>query len=163
MTLTRSKIRGAPAIASLAALAVAQNLSRALKQSPAPSFLESPQSLKEYIWPILDYLYTSRPTAVNLGAAIRRLRATLIDLIANGSFDVRSITEHLIKEAHLVSDEDVGRNKKMSQLGAEWLLAEVEKGGRNTENGGLNVYVYCVTHDQTMVLMLIVIEQINSM
>lgn len=120
-------------------MAIAQHLSRALKETSPPSFLESPSSLKDHITPILDYLYTARPTAVNLGAAIRRLRVTLNDLIANGNTDIHDITEQLIKEARLVADEDVGRNKKMSKLGAEWLLAEVEKTGRKVENGGLNV------------------------
>lgn len=133
------QIRGAPAIASLAALSIAQNLSRALKESPLPSSLDSPASLKAYLDPILDYLYTSRPTAVNLGAAIRRLRVTLASLIESGSTDTHDITQKLITEARLVAEEDVGRNKKMSKFGAEWLLAEIEKTGRKTEDGGLNV------------------------
>lgn len=134
------KIRGAPAIASLAALAFASHLSRALKASA--DFLSSPDTIRAHVEPILAYLDTARPTAVNLSAAMRRLTATLVASIAAGK-DARTICTDLVAEAHKVADEDVGRNKKMAQWGGDWLV------DRNKHNGGtgteLNVLTVCNT------------------
>ncbi|KAJ6500139.1 hypothetical protein C8R47DRAFT_283568 [Mycena vitilis] len=134
------KIRGAPAIASLAALAFASDLSRAVTASA--SFVSSPDDVRAYVEPILAHLYTARPTAVNLGAATRRLTATLDASIAAGKTGQEICTE-LIAEAHKVADEDVGRNKKMSQWGGDWLVDVVKQnGGTGIE---LNVMTVCNT------------------
>ncbi|KAJ7647125.1 Methylthioribose-1-phosphate isomerase [Roridomyces roridus] len=134
------KIRGAPAIASLAALAFAADLSRAVQANA--DFIASPTTVKAYVEPVLAHLYTARPTAVNLGNATRRLTATLEAAIAAGK-DGKAICEELIAEAHLVADEDVGRNKKMSQWGGEWLSDLVKQKG---ESGtGLNLMTVCNT------------------
>ncbi|KAJ7045746.1 hypothetical protein C8F04DRAFT_1249128 [Mycena alexandri] len=134
------KIRGAPAIASLAALAFAADLERGVKASA--DFVTSPETVKAHVEPILAYLYTARPTAVNLGAATRRLTATLDASIEAGK-DGRAICADLIVEAHKVADEDVGRNKKMSQWGGDWLVDVVKQnGGSGSE---LNVMTVCNT------------------
>ncbi|KAJ7178359.1 Methylthioribose-1-phosphate isomerase [Mycena crocata] len=134
------KIRGAPAIASLAALAFASDLSRALK-APA-DFVSSPGGVKAYVEPILAHLYTARPTAVNLGAATRRLTVTLEASIAAGK-DGQAICADLIAEAHKVADEDVGRNKKMSQWGGDWLVDVVKRNGGSGND--LNLLTVCNT------------------
>ncbi|KAK7005744.1 hypothetical protein R3P38DRAFT_3039376 [Favolaschia claudopus] len=134
------KIRGAPAIASLAALAFAADLSRVSKTSPES--LASPDDVRAYVTPILAHLYTARPTAVNLGAATRRLTATLDASIAAGK-SAKEICNDLISEAHKINDEDVGRNKSMAQWGGDWLADVVKKnGGSGTE---LNVLTVCNT------------------
>ncbi|KAI0081322.1 Methylthioribose-1-phosphate isomerase [Panus rudis PR-1116 ss-1] len=136
------KIRGAPAIASLAALTISSHLSKALKASPEPDFLASPQLLQAHIDPILKYLYTARPTAVNLGAAIRRLQKTLQAGLDSGK-DAKAIAEDLISEGKKIDDEDVDRNKKMAKWGGEWLVEQVKKQGKSGE--GLNVMTVCNT------------------
>ena len=138
-----SKIRGAPAIASLAALSVAQYLTRALRQSSPPDYLLSLDSLRTHIDEILSFLYTSRPTAVNLGAATRRLRKTLDDGIT-ALKTPRQITLDLVEEAKAVADEDVGRNKQMSKWAGDWLLDQVRKQGLDASRG-LNVLTVCNT------------------
>ncbi|TDL25896.1 eukaryotic translation initiation factor 2B [Rickenella mellea] len=136
------KIRGAPAIASLAALSLSSQLSRGLKASPPPDYLASTDALKEHVERILDYFFTARPTAVNLGAAIRRLRATLLkSLDANKS--TRDICQNLINEGWKVSDEDVGRNKEMSRRGGEWLRQRVREDHAKVEV--VNVLTVCNT------------------
>ncbi|KAG6837501.1 S-methyl-5-thioribose-1-phosphate isomerase [Arthromyces matolae] len=130
------KIRGAPAIASLASLSLSYHLTEALEASPQPDFLDSPQALKAHVEPILDFLFTARPTAVNLGAATRRLRKSLASSLTSSEGDVLSITKALIAEGHLIADEDVGRNKEMSKWGGEWLLSLV---GPERSANGLNV------------------------
>ncbi|KAH7888515.1 hypothetical protein F5I97DRAFT_1853215 [Phlebopus sp. FC_14] len=132
------KIRGAPAIASLAALAFAAYLEKALNTSPAPDFLSSPVAFQTHVTPILDYLFTARPTAVNLGAATRHLAKTLQDS-RDLQKDPVSIARELITEARLVFEVDEARNKKMSELGGRWLNE------RHGGSGNLNVLTVCNT------------------
>ncbi|OCH95130.1 Methylthioribose-1-phosphate isomerase [Obba rivulosa] len=136
------KIRGAPAIASLAALSVASHLSRALKASPAPDFLASPERLRAHVEPLLDFLYTARPTAVNLGAATRRLARTLRASVEAGK-DARAVAEDLIAEGRTIDDEDVIRNKEMARWGGEWLVDRHKQ--RGLSGGDLNVMTVCNT------------------
>lgn len=137
-----SQIRGAPAIASLAALTFSQYLTRSLSASPSPAFLSSPSALQSHVTPILDYLFTARPTAVNLGAATRRLSRKLQSSIDEGK-DARTVAKELVKEGEAVAGEDVGRNKAMAKWGGEWLVEEVKKAGG--EGKGLNVMTVCNT------------------
>ncbi|KAI0062869.1 putative translation initiation factor [Artomyces pyxidatus] len=136
------KIRGAPAIASLAALTFSQHLARALRASPPPPFLSSVDALKAHVTPILDYLFTARPTAVNLGAATRRLARTL-DASIDAGMDIRTITETLVEDGKEIAREDVGRNKEMAKWGGEWLIEEVKKAGGSGKS--LNVLTVCNT------------------
>lgn len=85
--------------------------------------------------PLLDFVYTARPTAVNLGAAVTRLRTVLA---SDGA--VRDVAQKLVEEGRAVADEDVGRNREMSRRGAEWL---VERAGNPA--GGVNVLTVCNT------------------
>ena len=136
------QIRGAPAIASLAALSFSQYLTRALRADPLPDFLSSAESLAAHATPILDYLFTARPTAVNLGAATRRLSRTLQSSV-NAGKDAHAIAEDLIEDGRQVAAEDVGRNKAMAKWGGDWLVEQVKGGGDSGD--GLNVLTVCNT------------------
>ncbi|KAI0823718.1 eukaryotic translation initiation factor 2B [Trametes gibbosa] len=136
------RIRGAPAIASLAVLAVADHLSRALEHIPTPEWLGNAAALKQHVEGVLAYLFTARPTAVNLGTAIRRLTQTLQGGVGAGK-EPRAIAQDLISEAKEIEAEDVGRNKQMSRWGGEWLVERVKGlGGSGAE---LNVMTVCNT------------------
>ena len=100
-------------------------------------------ALKTHVDKILAYLYTARPTAVNLGAATRRLTKTLDDGIAAGK-DPKTIAEELVAEGKAVADEDVGRNKEMARWAGEWLLQRVQEQGIDASKG-LNVLTVCNT------------------
>ncbi|KAI0029201.1 hypothetical protein K488DRAFT_56900 [Vararia minispora EC-137] len=136
------KIRGAPAIGSLAGLTFAQHIARALTADPTPDFLSSPEALKGHVTPLLDHLFTARPTAVNLGAATRLLARTLQAGIDAGK-DTRAIGADLVAAGKSVAEEDVGRNKAMGRLGGEWLSEFAKKAGGSGE--GLNVLTVCNT------------------
>jgi methylthioribose-1-phosphate isomerase len=140
--IKRMQIRGAPAIASLAALALADELERGLASEHPPQWLSSLRALAGHVGSRLDYLYTSRPTAVNLGTAIRRLRRVL----DAGDKSAREVAEDLAREAHAVADEDVGRNREMSRHGAEWLLERVKK----AEGGKRKLRVMTVSCQQNL-------------
>ena len=91
---------------------------------------------------MLDYLYTARPTAVNLGAATRRLSRRLQASIDEGK-DARAIAQDLVLEGREIDNEDVSRNKEMSRHGAEWLLQGVTRQGKKAEE--LQVMTVCNT------------------
>ncbi|KAF9231936.1 hypothetical protein BU15DRAFT_55596 [Melanogaster broomeanus] len=133
------KIRGAPAIASLAALAFAATLSNALQTSPPPPILSSPEALEAHVTTTLDYLYTARPTAVNLGAATRRL-AKLLQSSKNLQHDAVSVARELVAEAKSIAGEDKEQNLRMSQLGGDWLHRRVGGSAKY-----LNVLTVCNT------------------
>lgn len=138
------KIRGAPAIASLASLSIASHLSRALQADPSPPFLASLDALEAHLDPIFTHLFSSRPTAVNLGQAIRRLRKVLRQGVETGS-TTQDVAGLLVKEGRQIADEDVGRNREMSRHGAEWIIAQVEKRNPGASANGLNVMTVCNT------------------
>lgn len=139
LLIAYNQIRGAPAIASLAALSVSSYLSSVLKASSEESFLSSVSALQYHVQPLLDHLFTARPTAVNLGTALKRLSNVLQTGVAEGK-NARDVAELVIREGRLVADEDVGRNKAMARWGAEWLLAK-----SNEPSGKLNVLTVCNT------------------
>ena len=107
-----------------------------------PSFLSDTAALKAHINPILAFLTTARPTAVNLSAATRRLARVLDESIASGN-DVRRAAELLVAEAHLVADEDVDRNMAMSKHGGNWLLVSAKE--KDPSLSRLNVLTVCNT------------------
>ncbi|KAG8864545.1 S-methyl-5-thioribose-1-phosphate isomerase [Tulasnella sp. 330] len=138
------KIRGAPAIASLAALSIASHMAIQLEEPRAGelSFLSSPSALQEYLQPKIDFLFTARPTAVNLGAAMKRLTKVLEDGKKANKWAV-NVAKDVVLEGREISNEDVGRNKEMSKNGAEWLIEEISRRGGETEP--LNVLTVCNT------------------
>lgn len=117
-------------------------MERALRASPTPDFLVSPDALKAHVLPLLDFLYTARPTAVNLGAATRRLTKT-IQVSIDARKDTETIAKDLIAEGKRIADEDVGRNKEMAKWGGEWLVQQVKERGESGK--GLNVLTVCNT------------------
>jgi methylthioribose-1-phosphate isomerase len=136
------QIRGAPAIASLAALSFSSYIAQALQASPQPEFLGSTATLQAHVTPLLDFLFTARPTAVNLGAATRRL-SKLLEAAVDSGKDPISAALDLVSEGRRIADEDVGRNKAMSKWGAEWLVDRVKQEGGSGEK--LNVLTVCNT------------------
>ena len=114
-----------------------------MKASSSPDYLLSPDAFKSHIDGILAFLYTARPTAVNLGAATRRLTKTLDNGIA-ALKNPRQIAQDIVEEANAVADEDVGRNKQMSKWAGDWLVEQVRKQGLDASRG-LNVLTVCNT------------------
>ncbi|KAL7418344.1 S-methyl-5-thioribose-1-phosphate isomerase [Cryptotrichosporon argae] len=129
------KIRGAPAIASLAALSVKSYLSTARFSSPA--------EVQMTVLPILDYLQSSRPTAVNLGEAMDRIRALLSTApAAGGAAEAAELVERVSALCAAVHAEDVERCRTMGRLGAEWLW---QQRGERKGKKALKVITVCNT------------------
>ncbi|KAJ9110575.1 hypothetical protein QFC20_002904 [Naganishia adeliensis] len=144
------RIRGAPAIASLAALIVSLLLSRRLKSPTEPfipstsasayrlSPLTTPQALLEWLHPVLDYLQSSRPTAVNLSEAMNRIRSAAAEYKGDSA---EALAKELIGTCQAVHANDLERNKQMSKIVADWLFEKRAKDGKKK----LRVMTVCNT------------------
>lgn len=100
------KVRGAPAIG----IAAAYGLCVAMKDIAAKNSEEFLAELKKNS----EYLATSRPTAVNLFWALRRMERAACD---NKNKTVEELKEILIKEAHAIKDEDCGMCRAIGENG----------------------------------------------
>lgn len=103
-------VRGAPAIGCAAAYGVALDALR-LRDAPPADFAAG-------MGKAFDVLAASRPTAVNLFWALKRMR-TVWDAIKEQP--VGAIAEQLLAEAHEVTAEDIRINRAMGAFGAELL------------------------------------------
>lgn len=104
-------VRGAPAIGVAAAYGVALEAMRVVNWSK--------EDFNRALGNGIEVLSASRPTAVNLFWALRRMRAVWLA----GSQDHNgTIARRLLAEAHEVYAEDIRINRTMGQFGAELLF-----------------------------------------
>ncbi|WWC71877.1 methylthioribose-1-phosphate isomerase [Kwoniella pini CBS 10737] len=127
------KIRGAPAIASLAALSLKSSLSSSFNING-----KSKEEIKNWILEKCNYLQSSRPTAVNLSEAMNRIR-NYIKASTNSKSNTTELIEKVKEICKNVHEEDLERNMLMGKLGAEWLF---KKSG---EKQKLKVITVCNT------------------
>lgn len=106
-------VRGAPAIGVAAAYGVVLAARR--------RFGESPATWRQRIDADLDALAASRPTAVNLGWALDRMRHAM-DAVAAGADPVPA----LLGTARAMHAEDIAVNRRMGELGAALIEARCE-------------------------------------
>jgi methylthioribose-1-phosphate isomerase len=104
------KLRGAPLIGIVAALAIAMEV----KNSGANNY----SKLYKEIRGMADTLVKTRPTAVNLKWAVDRI-LKLVEL--NKDRRIASLKELIISEANKIYKEDIENNKTMGMFGAELL------------------------------------------
>lgn len=105
-------VRGAPAIGCAAAHGVAVEALRLSTLDGAAFAVGLERGLQ--------LLAASRPTAINLGWAIARMRAVIA---SNAGLVPAALAARLIAEAAAIQDEDIRINRAMGRLGAE-LLAD---------------------------------------
>jgi methylthioribose-1-phosphate isomerase len=138
------KVRGAPAIAIVAMLSLASEL-----LAPDNEVLQqTPEEVHQYISAKLDYLVTSRPTAVNLSDAARKLEKR----VSNRAKEVpgplgREVADTFIQSAVAMLGNDLEDNQRIGHNGAEWIASYAAKPGQaqvavlthcNTGYGHLN-------------------------
>ncbi|MBI4458989.1 MAG: S-methyl-5-thioribose-1-phosphate isomerase [Acidobacteria bacterium] len=102
-------VRGAPAIGVAAAMGIALGI----RQSQATEG----NALRAEFEKICETLAATRPTAVNLFWAIRRMRQVFDGLLAQGA-EINGIRQKLQEEALAIQREDIEANKAMGQYGA---------------------------------------------
>lgn len=133
------QVRGAPAIAIVAALSVAVCLSRC---NVEPAMLEPNMTGSSWIIHNLQFLITSRPTAVNLADAAKKLEKVVQNAQTQAGATDRSIYQAYIEAAEQMLVDDVQDNENIGKYGADWILRHtnlVYPGGK------LSVLTHCNT------------------
>ncbi|WP_428236266.1 S-methyl-5-thioribose-1-phosphate isomerase [Gracilimonas sp.] len=128
--IKKLKVRGAPAIG----IAGAYGLYLGVRDLESKNFTSFNVELNRWI----EYLKSSRPTAVNLSWALERINQTVY---ANKDKDLEEIKEIILKTAKTIHDEDKRVCKKIGENGAEL----VEKGWNiltHCNTGGLATGAY---------------------
>ncbi|KAF2645680.1 Methylthioribose-1-phosphate isomerase [Massarina eburnea CBS 473.64] len=128
------RTRGAPAIAIVAALALAVELVN--MKLPAAA-----EEVQVFILEKLDYLVTSRPTAVNLADAARKLKKTTEDAAAKEGADGSSVREAYVAAADKMLVDDVSDNENIGKHGAEWIVKNTAAG----RQGKVSMVTHCNT------------------
>ena len=121
------QVRGAPAIAIVAALSVAVWLDRGMDQvnnSESSHQSDIVETLREK----LKFLVTSRPTAVNLSDAARKLEHVVFTHSQKPEASARTVAEAYIAAAEHMLVADVEDNERIGKYGAEWLLSSTIAG-----------------------------------
>lgn len=128
------RTRGAPAIAIVAALALAVELEN-MKLSPIA------EEVKVFIDEKLEYLITSRPTAVNLADAARKLSKVVNAAATKADASGSDVKNAYIEAAEQMLVADVQDNEAIGRHGAEWILKNTEAG----QKGQVSVLTHCNT------------------
>jgi methylthioribose-1-phosphate isomerase len=130
-SIASMRVRGAPAIAIVASLGLAVELTN--REETA----ESKDKIIAEIDEALDYLKTSRPTAVDLTNAINQLKARIRD----GTDSAEDVVKVFVEEAEKIFEKDLQSNLAIGDHGANWLKAQV--GASSTSQ--ISVLTHCNT------------------
>ncbi|CAK7352762.1 unnamed protein product [Dovyalis caffra] len=125
-------VRGAPAIAIAAALSLAVEVSN------LESFNGKPDEAASFLAEKLDYLVSSRPTAVNLSDAAMKLKEVISKATAAAS-DCQRVFQAYIEAAEIMLKDDVASNKAIGSFGARFIQNQLK------ESTKLCVLTHCNT------------------
>jgi len=137
--IKRMVVRGAPAIAIVAALALAVELGPG-GGGPSGEDVESAGRARAYVHRRLDYLVQSRPTAVNLADAAGKLKA----VVNAEAGSAETVVRRYVEAAEKMLVDDVKDNENIGRLGAEWIL-ENARVGEGEAKGRVAVLTHCNT------------------
>ncbi|MCR5671084.1 MAG: S-methyl-5-thioribose-1-phosphate isomerase [Butyrivibrio sp.] len=151
------QVRGAPAIGVTAGFGIYL----LMKHSAAESFDEFMKEFGEKS----DYLNSSRPTAVNLSWALKRMERHVRDFVSvelGGTFDRKAVIDEMRVESQRIKDEDVEVCRKIGEYGVtlikdgDGILTHCNAGQLATckygtatapmylaHEKGMNIRVYC--------------------
>lgn len=128
------RTRGAPAIAIVAALALAVELSN----TTTTTTLEKAEEVAAFIVEKLDYLVTSRPTAVNLADAAGKLKKIVTSAARSDGASGATVSQAYCDAAAQMLVADVADNEGIGKYGAEW-ISKAAGGGK------VSVVTHCNT------------------
>lgn len=132
------RTRGAPAIAIVAALALAVELETIAARHELSNEADK---VTLFTKEKLEHLITSRPTAVNLADAARKL-----EKVVESAARAANATGTSVKDAYVVAAEkmlvdDVSDNEAIGRHGAEWILNHAA----SSASGRVSVLTHCNT------------------
>lgn len=111
------RTRGAPAIAIVAALALAVELQ-------TNTLSDNAEEVKAFVVEKLDYLVTSRPTAVNLADAARKLKKIVNSAASKSDATGPNVVKVYCHAASQMLVDDVSDNQAIGKWGAEWIAKQ---------------------------------------
>ncbi|PYH76156.1 Methylthioribose-1-phosphate isomerase [Aspergillus uvarum CBS 121591] len=132
------QVRGAPAIAIVAALALASELHRLISNEGLSSDADE---VRVFILEKLQYLVSSRPTAVNLGDAARKLEVVVSQSASQPGATGHGVAVSFIKASEGMLVKDVEDNKQIGENGAKWIMSNAVVAGQS----GATVLTHCNT------------------
>ena len=126
--IKKMQVRGAPAIAIVAALSLAVWLESYLGGTDEASAdqISQPNDMVETLQQMLKFLVSSRPTAVNLSDAARKLEQVIVTNSQRPDASPRSVAEAYIAAAEQMLADDVHDNESIGKHGANWLLGNLD-------------------------------------
>ncbi|XP_041005510.1 methylthioribose-1-phosphate isomerase [Juglans microcarpa x Juglans regia] len=125
-------VRGAPAIAIAAALSLAVEVFN------LEAFNGTTDDAALFLNKKLEYLVSSRPTAVNLSDAATKLKE-VISMAATAASEARSIFQAYIEAAEIMLKDDVGSNKAIGSHGVSFLHHQLKNSKK------LSILTHCNT------------------
>lgn len=125
------RTRGAPAIAIVAALALAVELANTITSDKA-------EEVAAFIVEKLQYLITSRPTAVNLADAAGKLKKITASAAQKDGADGAVVSKAYCDAAAQMLVADVSDNEGIGKYGAEWIT-------KTAGGGQVSVVTHCNT------------------
>ena len=139
--IKKMQVRGAPAIAIVAALSLAVWLESYLRDNDEVSKGQQSQlsHMIETLQHMLKFLVSSRPTAVNLSDAARKLEQVILKSSQQPDASLRSVAEAYIAAAEQMLADDVHDNENIGKHGAKWLLGDLDSPGK------ISVLTHCNT------------------
>jgi methylthioribose-1-phosphate isomerase len=142
--IKQMKVRGAPAIAIVAALSLAVVFGRLAYENNLPT---DPSVTKARIYGALHHLQTSRPTAVNLSDAVRKLENVAKTASLEEGATSESIAKAYIAAAERMLVDDVSDNKAIGEHGARWIEKNTVAGRKRKADRSqkLQVLTHCNT------------------
>ena len=141
--IKQMNVRGAPAIAIVAALALAVQLAVETQSGN----ISNVEKVRESIGVRLDYLQMSRPTAVNLGDAVGKLKAVVKRAAVSAEATSGTLVQAYIAAAERMLIDDVSDNQAIGEHGAHWIAENTVAGKRKREDSHeeLKIITHCNT------------------
>ena len=136
------QVRGAPAIAIVAVLSLAVWCVKSLDSEAGNIELQLEKSIPQFLSDSLNYLVTSRPTAVNLSEAATRLNNLVWTTSERSNSTGREVIETYIQAAEQMLLNDVKDNENIGNYGAEWILQNAKPSGSTQK---ISVLTHCNT------------------
>lgn len=137
-SISDMRVRGAPAIAMVGILGLAVEIQNKLRieLSGQPSAM-AVKVIKEK----LDYIVTSRPTAVNLKNMAEDFKKLSTETAAKAPSSSEEVWSAFLRAAAQTLETDLRDNKKLGDFGAKWILENTPEG----HIGPVSILTHCNT------------------
>ena len=135
-------VRGAPAIAIVAALSLAREIGDLWLKEKEDTSADGVTLAARRITEKLDYLVTSRPTAVNLADAAKKLSDVVHRAQTEDGATSRNVELAYVLAAEQMLVDDLQDNQNIGRHGADWIMRQSQINGKSSQ---VSVVTHCNT------------------